>query len=426
MKLALKLFLFSTLVALSLLIGDSILAQSQPNQPLILEIKKQDGVYLNRPLIVGLNPQNTDVLVYLNGEFSGLAHVNESETKTSNFYYQPVVPLGAGQYQVTVLAREKISLLMSELSQASNLRIYDLSAPTLIAPNSNTVFAKVKPEIIGLTRHNTRVHIFIDGAYNGKTNFVQSKNETANFKYEPFLNLNVGAHVMWAIAEDRKGNKSLPSQALKFNIEEPFPAPTLITPLTGSEFNKPIIVGVAKNNSLVRVFIDKVFYGEFLVENNISGVASFNYVPFVALSPGDHLIYTSAVDSRGKESIWSNIVYYHVIAPEFSDSNLAEDLLLINALEDDIEVLGEESEIIDETGIISESGVIEELQDIINVPQNEPGETTGTINEERENQGKLKLNLAIFIIFLLSVIAWIFWVNRELIKERQEKIKHDN
>jgi hypothetical protein len=426
MKLAIKLFLFSIFAVFSIFIGNQVSAETEISRPVILEVKKMGGKYLNRPLITGLTPHKTEVLVYLNGEFSGLAHVNASATQTDNFYYQPVAPLSSGEYEVSVIARDKTSLVLSAPSQIASFKIFDLSAPTLVAPNQDTVTAKVKPFITGLTRTDTRVHIFIDGVYNGKTDFVQSDNETADFFYKPFLNLSVGEHNVWAIAEDRAGKKSIQSQVVRFKIEEPYPAPVLNNPQSGSRFDKPIISGVAKNDSLIRLFIDKVLFGEFKVENDISGTASFSYVPFVALSPGDHLIFASAVDERGKESAWSNIVYYRVVAPEDQSSDLLGDSALINDLEDaedEPEVLGEEGT--DVEGVISESGVVEEIQDIINASSTDNGETSGAINEDRENQGKLKLNLAIFIIFLLSVIAWIFWVNRELIKERQEKTKSE-
>ena len=46
---------------------------------------------------------------------------------------------------------------------------------------------------------------------------------------------------------------------------------------------------------------------------------------------------------------------------------------------------------------------------------------SGAINESQKQQGKLNVNLIIFIAFLFAIIVWIFWVNRELIKERQEE-----
>lgn len=52
--------------------------------------------------------------------------------------------------------------------------------------------------------------------------------------------------------------------------------------------------------------------------------------------------------------------------------------------------------------------------------------TTGIISETKEQLSKIKLNIFIFLIFLAAVIAWIIWVNRELIKEKQEENNKDN
>ena len=44
---------------------------------------------------------------------------------------------------------------------------------------------------------------------------------------------------------------------------------------------------------------------------------------------------------------------------------------------------------------------------------------SGLVDESKRQQGRLQLNLLIFFGFLIAVIFWIFWVNRELIKERR-------
>ena len=46
-------------------------------------------------------------------------------------------------------------------------------------------------------------------------------------------------------------------------------------------------------------------------------------------------------------------------------------------------------------------------------------DSRGMINEGKSNQGKLKLSLVLFILFLVGVVAWLLWVNRELVKERR-------
>jgi hypothetical protein len=209
-----------------------------------------------------------------------------------------------------------------------------------------------------------------------------------------------------------------------------------------------LIVGLAKNDSRIKVYIDQVLNGEFLVENNQSGTASFAYQPFLPLSGGNHLVYTEAVDSRGKVSSWSNIVYFQVsglIEPTISDQaaieksdtvgeiqedtskeDLAVTITPIEGTVEEVDVLGEELN--DEEASPVEEEMIEaeptreedEVNELIaRVGEGEPGKT-GILDESKQSQGRLQLNLIIFLVFLIAVIVWIFWVNRELIKERKE------
>ncbi len=63
------------------------------------------------------------------------------------------------------------------------------------------------------------------------------------------------------------------------------------------------------------------------------------------------------------------------------------------------------------------------MSDILKQKQAVNKGKSGMVDESKEMQGKLKWNLIIFILFLIAVIVWIFWVNRELIKEKREQNK---
>ena len=151
----------------------SLVSATSVDPPLILEDRDLGSEYIDRPLIVGLNPADTEVLIYVNGEYQGQAWVNASGGQTDNFYFQPVSLWLPGQYEVRAIARNKTSLLQSVFSEAHFIEIKGLPAPTMVAPNESTVTAKVKPVITGLTRSHTMVHVYIDGVYNGRTEFVQ-------------------------------------------------------------------------------------------------------------------------------------------------------------------------------------------------------------------------------------------------------------
>ena len=201
----------------------------------------------------------------------------------------------------------------------------------MIEPGESAITDKVKPLIKGLTVNGTFVRVYIDGIYNGKTEILTDNSGVANFAFRPFLNLKVGQHTVWAIAEDEDGSKSSPSNVLKFSIEQPAIAQAIQEGYEETPMEVKGIEGVLEESEAV-------------------------------ISP---------------------------------IKNIAE------------KADKEEGGIIDkEIKHLIEQG-IEETTNI------------GLINEDKEKQGKLNINLIIFIVFLLGVIVWIFWVNRELIKERR-------
>ncbi|MBU4455490.1 hypothetical protein KJ586_03195, partial [Patescibacteria group bacterium] len=92
--------------------------------------------------------------------------------------------------------------------QADGVSAPAMPAPTMIEPDENTVTGKLKPLIKGLTINGTFVRVYIDGVYNGKTDILTHDSGTANFAYQPFLNLSEGRHAAWAVAEDEASGKS--------------------------------------------------------------------------------------------------------------------------------------------------------------------------------------------------------------------------
>lgn len=402
--------------------------------------------------VLGLAHINSEVMIYVDGNYQGNADMGKSETETNNFVYSLSPKINAGQHVVEAIAKDKTSLLLSIFSNPISFYVKDVPAPTMIQPDKDTVTGKVKPFVTGLTLSGTKVHVFIDGIYNGKTEILKHISGTANFVYRPFLNLGVGNHTVWTIAEDAQGRKSGPSNVLYFNIEKPLPSPTIFNPVVNKYTNEkqPFIVGLAKNNSKIKVFIDHKLDGEFMVENDESGTANFAYRPFASLASGNHLVYTVAQDARGKESRWSNIVYFSVPKPivlatksvsgvekKMEAKTEPQDLAPVEEKEPAIKQIEQDQEgdwkaekereqkekgeeLKQEKKIEDNIQVDQDLENIIQHEEKGNEDETGSVNEARENQNALKMNLIIFLAFLLAIIAWIFWVNRELIKERRD------
>lgn len=359
----------------------------------------QEQKYLFNPFITGLTASGTEVLIYIDGAYVGMAEINRGASGTDNFYYKHDRALPEGAHSVMAVARDKTSLVLSVPAYAEII-VGPLPAPTLIAPNEKTVTAKVKPVITGLVPSGTSALIYIDGVYNGKLSDLVHLSGTANFAYIPFLNLSRGNHVAWAITEDMNGRKSGKSNVLAFRIEDPMPAPTLFAPIASSEvLGAPVITGVVKSNSLVRIYIDHKLAGEVKAGSSKTGAVGFIYKHPQGLTAGSHLIYAVAADERGKESSWSSLASFTVNAPAVvRGEGRAE--------------VGEQEE--------KENGDEQDLE-AGQADNNEalaPENSTDNKTEDSSGGNELPIKLIIFIAFLLGVIGWIIWVNKELIKEK--------
>lgn len=419
----------------------SLEARAEVPAPIITKLVGSENF-----LVSGTAPIESEVLIYLDGDFAGQAETRAALNPTKldfNFQYREKRKLADGAHTVMAVAKDKTSLVLSAPSNEVKFTVNSLPAPILIAPDEKTVTAKTKPLIIGLVRSGNAVKIFIDDIYDGKTEILKHDSNTANFSYRPFLNLRRGWHKVYAIAENGEGAASRMSEVLRFNIELPLPAPTVFMPVVNEKTSsrQPFIVGLAKNDSKIKVYIDKKFNGEFKVKNHPSGAANFAYKPVKPLARGNHLVYAIAEDKRGKQSDWSKIIYFPVRSSEIAQSVQEEKNNAAVRIEEPKKTIKPDFSI---PIISSSSGAIEKEPDnkLNNQDQtdnlgkvkslteeNAAGKATagqGLINESNLNQGKLRLSLALFILFLVGVVAWLLWVNRELVKERQTQNKSED
>lgn len=453
-------------------------AQAEVIAPKIIKLMEQEFLFLT-----GTAPANSEVLIYLDGNFIGQAKVKSltkpeavsacssftvrgAECQPSwHFQFNPTQKLADGTHVVMAVAQDRTSLVLSEPTSEIKFTVNVVPAPILIAPNEKTATANLKPLITGLTRDNSSVKIFIDGIYNGETGVLRDDSGTANFAYRPTLNLSRGWHKIQAQA--LSGEKfSLESNLLNFNIELPMPAPMVFKPVVNRETsaNRPFIVGLAKNDSRVKIYIDRKYVGELLVKNHLSGTANFAYKPAVALTRGAHSVYTVAVDKRGKASVWSNTVDFSTKSSAIAQSaeeEKKEAIAKIKEPQKSAEIKSKPVVISKSSGAViekvtvepvkltlepvtaketlesinsnltekeraikqelkdKEAAALEKVKNLIGTGTAEIKSDRGMINEGKENQGRLKLDLILFILFLLGVVAWLLWVNRELVKERR-------
>lgn len=191
-----------------------------------------------------------------------------------------------------------------------------LPVPTILVPQEGYQTDTEKPIIRGVTVNDTNVAVYIDGVFNGNAEVKNDASGTASFVYTPFLDLTVGSHTLQARAEDvEKGSRSELSSAVSIDITAHYIAPTIVNIVVNKETTnqRPLIVGVAKNQSYIQVFIDNKLNGEFYLDEGTSETADFAYKPFLSLDPTkDHIVYAVAADASGKQSLYSNAFGFKV------------------------------------------------------------------------------------------------------------------
>lgn len=403
--------------------------------------------------LTGTAPSDSEVLIYLDNNFIGRAEakafikadsaLNCSASAASGtdcysswyFQYNPTQKLADGAHFIIAVAQDKTSLVLSAPTDEIKFAINAIPAPTLIAPNEKTATADLTPPIIGLTKDSTLVKIFIDDILNGQTGILKHDSGTANFIYKPKLNLDRGFHKIWATAEDVSGQASPKSEFLNFRIELPLPAPTLFSPVVNRDTSsdRPFIVGLAKNNSKIKIYIDEKYSGELTVKNHLSGTANFAYKPRAILARGKHSVYTVAVDQRGKESIWSNIVNFSTRSSAIAESaEEGRERAPVATAEIKQPIQPSSAQAIKNKpapikagddkqtdASQNEKAALGKIENLIGADDATPKNDRGMVNEGKQNQGKLKFSIILFILFLVGVVAWLLWVNRELVKERR-------
>lgn len=291
--------------------------------------------------------------------------------------------------------------------------------------------------ISGTAPAGEEVLIYVDKKWVGmaETESLDDSHKTFSFTSEtPWT---VGVHNVIAVAKDPTSLVlSPPSVETVFTVEtapgpkvepiegvvveQPLPAPTLFEPVVNDQTsaNQPFIVGLSVNDVRIQVFIDDELDGEFAVTNHKSGTANFAYLPSQALTNGEHLVYTTAIDDSGKKSILSNAVFYSVLVKQPQIAQAVEE-----DRQDAVSVIKEKQpEKIEQPVVISEKdGSVEKTEaEVIGAPIEEEPKDTGAINENKTRQSKLRLDLLAFLLFFVGVLGWLFWVNRELIKEKRQ------
>lgn len=184
----------------------------------------------------------------------------------------------------------------------------------LFPRNGNQTAANSQPIIRGETQNDTLVEIYIDNKLMGQAKVTNGPLFTAYFTYQPANNLRSGSHQIKAIAKNKNDHNIINTSIKESLYIIPFPAPTLFSLI--NESNNLILTGVAKNNSLINIYLDNQLQTSFQIINHSSGTASFSWTINKPLTLGQHTFYATARDLAGKLSLNSNLITYQEIIGE--------------------------------------------------------------------------------------------------------------
>jgi len=274
-------------------------------------------------------------------------------------------------------------------------------------------FSGFKIKIEGLVTPKTNILVYINKKYYSFAKISKIDEKINNFSYlSPVIDAK--SFEIMLIAQNKttlelsppvimpvksilvKNNTSSPEILAKKNKKssnkETSFTPTLISPKNNSIVDKKLLIsGLAKNNSIINLYIDNILVNSFSIENSPSGISNFSHEEILDIKRGKHFVYITALNKDKKESSWSNIRYFFKNTPTILATSTIKQLSLIKEKLDN-----------------------EQLKQGNN--QNDINSSTKII----ENTS-LKINITIFILFLFAVLTWMFLINKEVEKSNSKR-----
>jgi len=277
------------------------------------------------------------------------------------------------------------------------------------------------PEIIGETDRNTIIDVYIDGQLVGEAGIIEGPLVTDYFKFKVQKNLMSGDHTIKVIAKDKDNIEWATESKEKILHVIPFPKPTLFA-INEYTNGQPVIKGVAKNDSTIRIYADDQLAATFPVANHISGTASFHWT-----ATGGNKFYATATDPEGKLSFQSNVLTSNAttpipVTPTQPTTKPTEPVIEKPVIEEPITEPEEPAEEIKVkvTETIKEEPKEVAIKDTIEegtVVVEEPIEEIETKIDESSKAAAWIWGLLIFIVVVI-----FFWLRRNLNKEKSGEV----
>jgi len=339
---------------------------------------------------------------------------------------------------IKILFFSSLFLLLSSI----NVQASTVNKPIISDLNSN-IKNFSEPFVSGTTDKFTSVLVYIDGNFWSKAETVSSSDRDLFYFFLKKLP-DEGSHKLILISRDLNGVLSPPTNEFDFFITHELAVPKILK----ASFDKNVyFFGESLNENFIDMYLDGSLFASYFINKNSDNTFKFNERN---ISKGQHKIFFIARDRVGRKSNASKelSIYFNkkeevnysqkktkVKTPAITKKKIEQKQTKAKPTISDKGV----REIIDEEIIIEGVSNIDDvnkttgkdndedevLDNILDKIHKDKATESGAISEKGEHQSDLKWNLIIFFGFLLAVIFWIIWVNREIKEENNSVNKEE-
>jgi len=266
----------------------------------------------------------------------------------------------------------------------------------------------------GLIAPGYNVKIYLNGKYSAMANVSQINANSAKFSYlsapinssqkyelmaigqnEVSLELTAPAiAAVTSVIEEKviAPTKTVPIVKAK-TVVATVAAPTLVSPAATPCVAIPYVSGSTPAGTLVNIFIDNSLSATIPSTKVSSSVSLFSYLPANILKRGMHSVYAIAQNNNGVKSSKSNTLNFCINVPQILTATSTS------------------------------------VAQINNIPTSSPVVTAQptstiifqkTITNSKASNDKNILNIIIFLLFVIGLLIWMIFVNRELAQENNQ------
>jgi hypothetical protein len=291
----------------------------------------------------------------------------------------------------------------------------DSNIPPTILSSSQIENAGTSQILVnGLVPTNCDALIYINGKYDGIANISQINDDVAKFSYLSSLfssnqkfevmvvsknriSLEYSApaiSIVNSVIEKTSFRPAKENSAAKTSSAVTITPPTIITPATTSCISTLYVSGATINHTSVYIYIDGKVPVIIPASTGSSVYSLFSYTPTTTLDRGDHYLYAVAQDNAGNKSSKSATINFCISAPQILTATSTAEM---------------------------------ETTNIDYGATKTPNQTSSVVFQKTTKSSmsakdKSIINIIIFLLFIIGLLVWMIFVNREL---AQDKPKND-